>query len=178
MVSEIAYRAFPRLKMPSPLAVSAIGLFWLLLTAGGCGGAKLPARQPVVPVRGEVLFEGKPAIGAVVSFIAANGASSAGWRANGRVGEDGAFALTTYVTNDGAPPGEYVVTVYWAAASRQMNDEDEETDLPPDRLNGRFATRERSVLRARVGSQPVEFAAIDLSAREIGATGTYFLREK
>jgi hypothetical protein len=155
----------------------ALGVL-LMAILGGCTKSRFPDRKPVVPVRGAVFFNGKPSAGAVVSFQPVGEASSA-LRANGRVGDDGAFALTTYVTADGATSGEYVVTVYWADPSKRPaeDEEGEETDLAPDLLNGRFASRS-SVLRATVNDKPIEFAPLDLAASEIPRSGEYRLREK
>jgi hypothetical protein len=158
--------------------IGRAGIVFVAILAG-CGKSRLADRKPVVPVRGFVSFQGKPAVGAVVSFQPAGQIQLGGLRANGRVGDDGAFALTTYVTADGAPPGQYVVTVYWAdPAKRLAEDEgDERTDLAPDLLKGRFAGG-RSVLRATVGDKPVELAPLDLAASDIPQSGEYRLNEK
>jgi hypothetical protein len=34
------------------------------------------------------------------------------------VGTDGRFRLTTYAQDDGAPPGRYAVTVFWAVPAK------------------------------------------------------------
>ena len=70
----------------------------------GCGGSSLPSP---VPVSGTVTLNGKPVDAAVVTFIGAAGARSG----SGKTGTDGTFKLTTINTDDGAPPGEYVVTI-------------------------------------------------------------------
>jgi hypothetical protein len=148
------------------------------LVACGCGKSRVPDRVPVVPVRGTVLYEGKAAVGAVVSFHPASSADPRALRSNGKVREDGTFALSTYLTDDGAPEGTYIVTVYWADPSWHASaDEDEQTDVAPDRFKGRFATREASLLRAKVGTEPVEFAPFDLASGELAA-GEYHLQTK
>ena len=58
-----------------------------------------------------------------------------------RVSEDGTFAVTTYDTGDGAPAGEFKVTVYWPA--------DPDARGPsPDRLKGRYRDPESTALVA------------------------------
>jgi hypothetical protein len=59
------------------------------------------------PVRGNVIYHGKPLAGASITFFA-DGASRA---AVGKTDETGNFQLTTYEQNDGAVPGTHVVTV-------------------------------------------------------------------
>lgn len=83
--------------------------------AWGCGGGESETRVPVYPVTGKVTFEGEPAAGAFVAFHprtpARPGDVPSGPRAT--TGVDGAFSLTTAVEGDGAPAGDYAVTVQW-----------------------------------------------------------------
>jgi hypothetical protein len=169
-------RRRPGMERPRWFLLAGILLVAILV---GCGKTRFPDRKPVVPARGFVFFNGKPAAGAVVSLQPEGDAQQGALRANGRVGDNGEFSLTTYVTADGAPPGDYIVTVYWADPSKRPAEdkEGEQTDLAPDLLNGRFAGRS-SVLRATVGDKPVEFAPLDLAASDIPRSGEYRLREK
>jgi serine/threonine-protein phosphatase CPPED1 len=68
------------------------------------------ARRPTYPVRGKVYFEGTPAAGATVTFYVRNGPRVT-WTGDALVEGDGSFVLSTYTAWDGAPEGEYVVTV-------------------------------------------------------------------
>ncbi len=83
------------------LLIPAMALFVL-----GCGGG---GSIPPVPVSGKVLVGGKPVEGAVVTFLSQ--AKEGGRSASGKTDKDGAFKLTTAKTNDGAPPGEYTITI-------------------------------------------------------------------
>ena len=60
-----------------------------------------------VPVTGTVRVQGKPIANASVSFQSQDGKVSAG----GVTDTEGKFQLTTYTNGDGAPIGNYVVTV-------------------------------------------------------------------
>ena len=75
----------------------------LALACLACG----PGRQPVYPFKGKVLVDGKPAARAVVLFfpLGPNGLESGldVLHPQGVVDESGAFELTTYTPNDGAP---------------------------------------------------------------------------
>jgi hypothetical protein len=73
------------------------------LTFVGCGGSGVPP----VPVSGKVLWKGQPVTEATITFLSKTGGRSA----SGRTSADGSFTLTTNRTGDGAPPGEYAVTV-------------------------------------------------------------------
>lgn len=80
------------------------------LAAVGCG----KSGSGTVPVAGKVVVNGKPAAGAVVTFHP-DGAAADAPRPTARTGDDGRFQLTTKAAGDGAPAGEYRVTVTWNA---------------------------------------------------------------
>lgn len=81
----------------------------MFLIAGCAGPADEWAkkRPAVVPVSGQVLFQGKPVEEASISFSQVDGS----YGANARTGGDGRFRLTTFKPNDGAVPGQYRVRV-------------------------------------------------------------------
>ncbi len=93
-------------------AAAALGLVvlaWGAISLGrGHGG---PERLPVFPLTGTLVIEGQPAAGAAIVLYPEDESISARPRAS--VGDDGTFAVTTYEPGDGAPPGEYKVTVEW-----------------------------------------------------------------
>jgi hypothetical protein len=91
----------------------------VILPAIGCG--KADNRIPVYPVLGTIQFRGKPIVGAFVSLHRKSDLNGIpGPRAT--VAPDGSFAVTTYDGGDGAPEGEYVLTVQWYKPVRQGND--------------------------------------------------------
>jgi calcineurin-like phosphoesterase family protein len=69
-------------------------------------------RRPCHPVRGTVYLDGVPAAEAVIVFHLQDPATKKLSRAGDAFVEaDGAFELSTYTASDGAPAGDYVVTV-------------------------------------------------------------------
>lgn len=100
----------------------------VLLTLAGAACTQAPEHPPVFPVTGKVLYEGKPAPGAVV-ILHTPGVTNDASRPRGQADANGEFHLTTYEAGDGAPAGDYVVTVEW----RQAGDHPEEGAelLPP-----------------------------------------------
>lgn len=164
--------------MRRPHATSGFAILFALVAIVGCGKPSI-SRKGVVPVQGTILVDGKAAAGAVVSFHPLGDPNPNALPSHACVADDGTYSLTTYVTADGAPEGEYVVTVYWAETSKTPRTEEEEScDLPPDRLKKRFATKEASVLRAKVDGKPTVFAAVDLGANDVVKSKEYRLREK
>lgn len=96
-------------------------------------------QKPVHPVRGRVTVRGQPAAGAFVLLVPVNEPPDAkDPRPRAEVQEDGSFTIWTYAPDDGAPAGQYVVTVRW-----------EDRDVG-DKLGGRFAEAASSPLRASV----------------------------
>ena len=85
----------------------------------GCAGPSQPATYPV---RGTVRYEGKPIANASVSFLAPGAPAPA----VGTTDDAGRFQLTTFQPNDGAIPGEHVVTV------RKLSDEVAMPIAPPE----------------------------------------------
>jgi len=67
----------------------------------------------------------------------------------GALDESGQFTLSTYGSRDGAPTGEYFVTVeWWQARQTKLRDGD---DSPPiNRLPARYADAHGSKLRVQV----------------------------
>ncbi|HEV3022702.1 MAG TPA: hypothetical protein VGX76_09540 [Pirellulales bacterium] len=113
---------------------------------GGCSkaGHKVD-RKPVYPVHGKLLVNDAPAPGALVVLHPLN-EQALSERPRGSVADDGSFELTTYDGKDGAPAGEYSVTVEWRVPVDQGNG-----PVPgPNQLPQQYARPATSDLRATV----------------------------
>jgi hypothetical protein len=120
-------------------------LLGLALVTAGCSEGEVP----VYPIRGKVLDkQGKPAAGAIIVLQPMSEEAQA-TRAVGIANENGEFKLTTRNEGDGAPAGEFVVTVIWPTPKRTPLDPE-----GPDQLNGVLATADKSKIRFRVEKQP------------------------
>lgn len=73
----------------------------------GCGSEGIATH----PVKGKLLVKGQPAPGAFVVFHPLS--KEATDRPTAQVVADGSFQVTTANPNDGAPEGDYAVTVEW-----------------------------------------------------------------
>ncbi len=85
----------------------------------GCGGDGKPA---TVPAGGKVTFrKTTPPVGALVVFHPTDPATekTIGGKPFGKVADDGTFKLTSYAEGDGAPEGEYGVTVDWRVKGKE-----------------------------------------------------------
>ncbi|MCZ2343408.1 MAG: carboxypeptidase-like regulatory domain-containing protein [Bacteroidales bacterium] len=81
-----------------------------LFTSWGCSGSNgrpVIEKLDTVPVSGKILRGGKPLANASVRFQSSDGKVSSSGTTDGQ----GAFVLSTYGAQDGAPVGKYRVTV-------------------------------------------------------------------
>ena len=135
----------------------AVGLSVLLC---GCGGNQ--GDRPVVhPVSGKLLIDGKPAVGAQIALRAIDNPELNKFYPHAVVEPDGSFRLTTFTANDGAPLGEFAVTVNWPGPRVKGQSEEEDG---PDRLGLRYADVKRPAAKVVIDVQTTELATIDLKA--------------
>jgi hypothetical protein len=102
---------------------------------------------PVHPVTGAIQFRGKPVNGAFVTLhpkAPADGVPSP--RAS--VAKDGSFAVSTYDGGDGAPAGDYVLTVQWYKPVKVGND----LVGGPNVLPAKYANAKTSDIRITVAA--------------------------
>lgn len=96
-----------RLRVPSCLGLLVV----ILAMLPGCGG-----REPrTYTVKTSVFVNGSPAVGANVTLHPVDGDSRNEFRQRpfGEVTADGTVTFSTFRPNDGAPAGEYIVTIFW-----------------------------------------------------------------
>jgi hypothetical protein len=134
-------------------------IFALILLGFGCGGKQNANRPRVHPVGGKILFAGKAAVGAQVVLYEKDQTGKTTYRPHGTVGTDGTYHLTTFATNDGAPDGEYAITVTWPSPPVKGQGEDEEG---PDRFAKRYADCRRPAAQVKVTRETSELAPLEL----------------
>lgn len=123
-------------------ALALVGFVLLL----GCS-----RRSGLNPVQGKVLWGGKPTPGARVIFHPVSATPDLP-QPSALVDENGSFRLGTRDPGDGAPAGEYKVTIDWMDLSSQGVSADGGDDLrtPADKLGGRYADPNRSTFRVTI----------------------------
>jgi len=85
-----------------------LGLGLLAGVAGCADRSGAPSVQTVYEVKGKVLLaDGKPLEGGHIYFVHSSGATTS----DGKIGADGAFALSTGNSGVGAPVGDYKVRI-------------------------------------------------------------------
>ena len=97
-------------RLLAVLCLQTISALAIIVIASGWGDGK----KATYPVTGKVVAgAGKtPAKGAIVMLIPVTFDIKDLERSMATVDDDGAFAITTYNANDGAPAGEYVTLQY------------------------------------------------------------------
>jgi hypothetical protein len=151
--------------------VVCIGLLATSLSAG-CGKSRpeIKGKMPVFPVKGKVMIDGQPMAGATVLFYPTQDfpKGSAQQRPRAVAGDDGTFQVSTYDNNDGAPAGEYRVTISWKGDTQGLNNE-QQADLPEKAPETVLHAR-TSKLRVEVKNGDNSLPAWDLTERQASNT--------
>src|SRR5688572_22264830 len=124
------------------LLLATLALFPLTLT--GCGGGE--QRTPTFAVRGKLTDGVKPVANAQVVFHPANATADTP-KPRGTTDANGEFTLTTYDGSDGAPAGQYRVSVeQWKTTTADAG--------PANQLPAKYADPAKSGLSATVNAGP------------------------
>ena len=174
-LSQITYIKMEKMPSSRPAIWSMVTICAAVGSMAGCG-EKPTNETPVYPVQGCLLVDGMPAAGAKIALHRADTTDDRGHFPRATVDKDGTFRLSTFVHEDGAPAGEYIVTVRWPDPKVVVRDPyGESEEVPPDLLNGRFATPRASNLRITVPKQPTRLALFDLASKEVRGASEYQL---
>jgi hypothetical protein len=105
VVTPAGFRDPLRLSLSAAAGVALL----LLLLVSGCSRAE-PEKLPVFPVTGQVTYQGRPAAGAWVVLHPAD--PDRAWpQPRAKTDSQGNFSISTYEPQDGAPAGDYLVTL-------------------------------------------------------------------
>lgn len=130
-----------------------MGVALMTLLVAACGGTDGPKPYPV---KGTLLVNGQPAAGATIAFYATQPFGKT-IIPTALTAEDGSFAVTTFKAKDGAPAGEYEVTVTWPEFRKGWQ-------VGEDRLNRAFANPKTSGLKVQVEKGDNELPPFELTA--------------
>jgi len=136
-------------------------LFSLVL--GVAAGCTRSDRTPVHPARGQVFYDGRAIPHALVTLHPVGASEKDTPKPRGTVDKDGRFVLTTYEAGDGAPAGEYGVTVEWWLSKTAPGTPEGDSPPPSNHLPARYARVESSRLRVRIEPGNNEIPHIHLS---------------
>jgi len=129
----------------------------------GCSKGRDSNQLPVFPVTGHLSVNGQAPSGAFVVLHPKNGTGTA---PNGEVVHpravvkpDGSFAIGTYGADDGAPSGEYSVTVEWRKIVRSS---DGSPVLGPNVVPVKYARPQSSPVSIKIAETSNELDPITL----------------
>lgn len=125
----------PRFRHLPLLLIAVVAVF-----CSSCG--KADNRKPTFVVSGKVLDGTKPLANVAVVF---HPVGEDGPKPRGKTDAEGMFSLTTYDTADGAPAGEYRVTLELWLAGRP-------DEGPSNRLPAKLAKPESSAIQTTVST--------------------------
>src|SRR5262249_7354690 len=123
---------------------AAMVLIYIFFPTGSSGK---PARVAVIPAQGKADFEGQPIPEAAIFLHPVGEKTPAFPRPRAVVQSDGTFVVGTYGKDDGAPAGEYKVTVQWFQSSGKARNHD---PLPVNLLPPRYGNAETSALSVHI----------------------------
>ncbi len=130
----------------------------LALTLSGCGRSYDEPRFDVYPVKGKVVYKGKPLENAKVVLIAEDPKLFELVRPSGKTSADGTFALETYTSGDGAPSGKFKAVI---TRNQVVTSGGSAVALPND-LPKKYASPETSDLVVEIGTGPTELPTFEL----------------
>jgi hypothetical protein len=138
--------------------VTAVVAVTLVLVLVGFRGRLFGSfnRVRVHPARGKIAFEGQPIANATLYLHPVGGKATDFPRPRAIVGQDGTFLLGTYRKDDGAPAGEYKVTVQWFS-------QPDGGGTPRNLLPPRYAVPETSDLTVRIQKGENQIPPIQLT---------------
>jgi hypothetical protein len=139
-----------------PLAVALVTLM-----LGGCG-----KRNGAYPAEGQVLLNGQPLAGAQVVLYPRGQSDAKVVPPRAQTGVDGRFRLSTLGKSDGAPAGEYAVTVIRYPMQKQG---DGGWTSGPNDLPKKYASPETTDLRVQIGEGKGPLPALVLQTPKVNA---------
>ena len=132
-------------SMPAMLAY-AIAANVMLLALVGCGKHH-GERGELYPAEGQVFLNQQPLAGAIVVLYPQGLADAKAVPSRAQTGPDGRFRVGTFAAADGAPEGEYAVTV----VQYPLQQDGSGWTAGPNALPAKYASLKTTDLRVQIG---------------------------
>ena len=136
------------------------GLFIVILGGAVAGCSGTISAPKTTPVKGSVLYRGKPAAGVRVTFHPQFRSGAVQFTPSGLTDKDGVFTLSTAAAGDGAPVGEYVVTFDLPQVESDRANSGIEVEV--DAWKGKYSDPAASTWKVRVEKGDNELAPFRL----------------
>lgn len=122
-------------------------------------------------MQGRLFVDNNLAAKACVAFHPIDQVKSQGRLSVAMTERDGSFELTTYAMHDGAPEGDYTVTVTWPDDSMPVDECECVDPLLHDRLGGKYADPRKTSLLVTVLPQNNHINLSAMGAKRTGLPG-------
>ncbi len=130
-----------------------IALGCLLPLLVGCGSGQISTYH----IKGKVLVDGQPAKDVQVAFHPKGTGDQSAYFPSGKTDEKGEFALSTLTTGDGAPAGQYDVTIVWPIRYNPIS-----TRWEGDKLKGKYKDKSKPFTTVTVEPKDQELEPFNL----------------
>ena len=143
-------------------AISVASILLVIGTAAVALQAKsLDTAPTLFPAKGTAMLNEKPIAGAsIVLYRADAGSTTRGFHSRAIVDEDGRFELGTLRPQDGAPVGNYVVTIVW----NKQTITNGRVETSPNRAPAKYASRETTDLKVTITKGTNQLPAFELKS--------------
>jgi hypothetical protein len=156
--------------------LAAIALF-AATAFTGCGKKSAPAikgaKLPVFPVKGKLMMDGKPMGFATIMFnpVTKFPQGAAQLQPRAIADENGDFTVSTYGSGDGAPAGDYKITISWKG-EEAMDTPDSGRGELEEKVPGAYQSARTSKIRVKVKEEPNTFETWDIAQLEANVSST------
>jgi hypothetical protein len=121
----------------------------------------------VFPVKGKLMMDGKPMVAAAIIFnpVTQFPKGSAQVQPRATADENGDFTVWTYANDDGAPAGDYKITISWKGAEAVGLTDGGRGEID-EKVPEAFQTARTSKIRIKVKEEPNTLPTWDLAQLE------------
>ncbi|WP_010582327.1 hypothetical protein [Schlesneria paludicola] len=138
-------------------------LFLCIVSISGCGGESneqrlkrlVPNANKTTKVTGNVTVNGQPGKDLWVTLHSTSGIEL---RPRAQCDDKGHFAIGTYLGDDGAPPGDYKITIEWLTFSRLGG----AGWVGPDKLKDKYNDPKKTPFDITVADKPITLPTFEL----------------
>lgn len=157
----------------STMCMAALAMAAIAMMLTGCGKAN-GGRGPAHPAEGQITWNKAPLAGAQVVLYPQGLADATAVPSRAQTGPDGRFRVSTFGTEDGAPEGEYAVTV----VHYPMQKDGSGWVSGPNDLPAKYASLKTTDLRVKItsGDNTLPTLALQSPANKNQVSRTFSLR--
>lgn len=145
-------------------STAAVLLFAICCSISSCRKSEEPYRKETIPVIGRITVDGQPPGSPLQIVCHPEGEMDKEHPSVTQAisADDGSFALSTYETGDGVPPGQYLLTIQWQQFSTFSM-----SYGGPDKLNNRYDDPATSEYKIAVesGQEPIDLGTLELTTK-------------